>query len=529
VKKFLMMFALLALALPMQLAAQEGLPAAEKLLEAKKFDEALAGFEAVLEADSKSFAARVGAAKCLLAMGQGSAANFHAVKAEALKPENLEAIDLVGRSFAAMGNDKIASGGDPTAAFEESLVAYRKAAKLDPKNAVYRGHQGWLLWMLGRSSDAAQAYLEAAKLDSKNVEYPFLAAQRFGDAQDVPQALAAIKIAIKRDAKRADLYAYQGRILEFKKDMPAAAKAYRMVLGLKSLTDESAGEIAGGLYRCRAADQNWKALASDFEIWTKTHPKTELGHWWQGYAQALAADHRGSLASFEKLEKLSQRYRPEALLYQGMALQNLGKAEDAVKVLKKAAAYRDYTWSDDTRRPVFQMRAVMGTYFRRGDFAKAIEVGEKHILPVATRPLDICRVQQDLGFFLRDFGAQMDPSSKAKKAVAAFRKSREYYEKAVAMFDQLGEALPDGEKAQIQNDCGLMYQYYDVREIAKAEGHYEKALEYNPNYDDALLNWGRIKIQQGKFQEAVDLLSRGSGRGDLQAALRQARKRLASK
>ena len=65
----------------------------KRLLEAKKYRQAIAQFEGVLDKDSKNFDARYGLGRCFLALGQYDSATTHAVKAESLKPD--DAADVI--------------------------------------------------------------------------------------------------------------------------------------------------------------------------------------------------------------------------------------------------------------------------------------------------------------------------------------------------------------------------------------------------------------------------------------------------
>ncbi|MEZ6195045.1 MAG: tetratricopeptide repeat protein [Planctomycetota bacterium] len=526
-KNLLLLTLLAGLVLAPGLLGQDLLEEGKKLLEARDFEAALEKFDAVLESDENSFEARLGAARCHVGLGDPSTANFHAVKAERLKPDDLDAAVLVGDTFAAVGREKIAAGGDPTASFEESIIAFKKALRLAPKEAKYAGYVGWLAWQIGKSADSAEAYLKAAEIDPKNAEYPYLAAQRFADLPDADRALKAIDLAIARDGKNGVYHNYKGTILQFKQDLPGAGACFAKALASANLPDETAGQAAGGAYTVRAADKNWKGLAEDMAGWVKAHPKSDLAHWWLGYAHFIDGNFKEQLDAFAKLEKLGGRYLPEAQLYQGIALAGMGKDKEAIAKFEAAAGHGDYAWSDDQRRPVFQMRLIVGKYYARGDFDRAVEIAEKHVLPICRRPIDLCGVKQDIGFFLRDWGAQIDPKGRAAKARTAYEKSRKYYEEAVALFEACGGDLDAKTKAQIQNDCGLMYYYYDIKDIETSTRHYEKALEYDPNYDDALLNLARIHVAAERYAEAVALLERGSDRGDLVGLLREARRKLA--
>jgi tetratricopeptide (TPR) repeat protein len=118
-------------------------------------------------------------------------------------------------------------------------------------------------------------------------------------------------------------------------------------------------------------------------------------------------------------------------------------------------------------------------------------------------------VRNDAGFFAREaFNETKDP--------AILQASVKWYVAASALLpehrEDLVETTPYPTRhgwAQILNDTGLMFHYYDAtRDLAKAEAYYRKAMDWTQHgYWDAYGNLLKLLKAADRWQDAYDLAS----------------------
>lgn len=87
---------------------------------------------------------------------------------------------------------------------------------------------------------------------------------------------------------------------------------------------------------------------------------------------------------------------------------------------------------------------------------------------------------------------------------ASYARIRNDYDSAIQAYEQLIAAAPDNpafnfELARLRENTG---------DFDKARTHYQKVLEQDPKYVDALLSMGRVEIKAGNYQGSLDYLSR---------------------
>ncbi len=502
---------------------QDELAEAQAFLAEKNYEAAIEKFEAILERTPKLFAARMGIAKAFYDSGAASSAVFHLVKAEKIEPDNLELNEMLGNAFSRAGNEKANNQVDPAAEFEEAINSFNRAAKLDPKAQRFPNFVGWLQVQLGRNELAAEAYLRAAALTPKETKYLQLAADNYGSAGKIKKAEKVIDRALGLAPTDATLLTSKAQLREKAEDLKGATKFYVAALSSKMNNDTATSNSAQGLYRVHEAKGDWKGFADHIKDWVKARPASAHAHWWVAFSQLKIENYKGALEAAKRGEKIGGWIAPKALMQQGQALKKLGKIDEALEAFSKAALHPQASWTEPGKGPVFEMQSIVGAKFGGGALKEAIDVSEKWLLPASKLPRDRCVVQQDLGFFLRDYAASIDASGRSKKSQAMFKKSRMYYNNAIDLIPEAGNQISVDLRAALHNDCGLMYQYYDLRDYDTAVSHYEKALSYVDNLDDSLLNWGKIHIENKRYDEAIELLSRGS-RGDVLAQLRRAKR-----
>lgn len=487
--------------------AQDEVAQGKKLLEAGKFEEAAASFQAALDKDEESFDARSGLAEAKLGSGEFDSAYFHAVKAEKLKPEDLYAIELTGRAFKAAGDDKLAGGSDPSGMFAEAITSYTKLTEKDPKNADHHATLGYLLYYSNRTEESGDAYAQAFKLAKKNAEYAFLAAQSYNLAPKHEQAKAMIESAIKIAPETSRYQMMRGQVLGNMKLMVEAGQAFGDVLVCKDATPELRNTAASYMWNCFSPSKSWKPYSERLSAWTKKEPRNDFAWWWLGYVQFADGAHGDAYTSYGKASKVRGGWA-EAIYFQGLIRLAEKKEDDALKLFKKSASM-PYDWSNVfSNGPIFQMQVLMGQYYSSGNFKRAAEVAEDYCLPAVSGQTKI-EIMSNIALFHRDWGGKAHNDD-----------ARDWYDDALEEAAKV-ENIDDKFMAQLLNDTAIVYQYAQRHFYNKKDGldiaikHLKRALDLDETNTDACLNYGLILRSKGMPKEALEVVKKGIPREDL--------------
>jgi tetratricopeptide (TPR) repeat protein len=210
----------------------------------------------------------------------------------------------------------------------------------------------------------------------------------------------------------------------------------------------------------------------------------------------------------------------------GIALE-LGNAFAAKGDLPKSAEWYGTAlklqpeWPNYEMGPVWKLNGVAGGYIQKLDYAKGIDVLEKHALPAG---LQDWHTMNNLGLFYRDWadrGGKKSSDGKSKN-----EKSLDYYLKASKLVME-DEGASTKEKAGVLNDTGVIYDY-QLGNTEKGIEYYRQALQVEPKFGDALENLGSCFNKLGKYEEAIPLfekvLAEEPGRRKSQNGLAEAKR-----
>ena len=505
-------------------SGQDVLAEAQKLLDEGKFQEAADKFSAGLKVEGKAIEARIGLARAYIGLEEFETANFHAVKAEKLDPKNAVACEMAGLTFRRIGDNKLAAQEDPRADFEYAAESFTRARAADPKSVVYCVNLGYLYFQLSKFADAAKAFEAAAENDPKNIQHYMDAAQCWGRAENGDAATKIVDKAIALNPENTSLRLSKGNALLAAGKKGDAADAFAEALMAKTEKKDHIVPAAQGIWRSFFEEKNFAAMESRFQQWVKARPEEPEALWWLGFVQMKGEKAEDALETFQRYDKLTGAKLGEGPFRIGEAEAALGKWEEAAKSYVTAWE-RGGNWggNDPSHSPIFQLDALSGQLFAKNDFENAVLVCEKFLLPICPEGRKF-QIYQNAGFFCREWGTAIQRSDK-DKALQVWKKGTNFYEKSCETMEK-ADAITPTNKAQIVNDTGLMYHYH-FEDYDKAMKFYKKALAFDPNFGDAMLNIGRVYNRLGKYQDAIDVLEKGpKERADIQMELRQARQKL---
>jgi tetratricopeptide (TPR) repeat protein len=138
----------------------------------------------------------------------------------AADPDFALAYTELGKAHEALGNH------------EKAMVAFRRAAQLDPWS--FRNHMNLaeICGKLGNYPEAAEAYARAAELDSKSVDAMIGAAQCYLEAREYAKSLVYSKRAEETGERTGEVLRFQARAFEGQQDYEQAIQTYKRLLSL---------------------------------------------------------------------------------------------------------------------------------------------------------------------------------------------------------------------------------------------------------------------------------------------------------
>lgn len=355
-------------------------------------------------------------------------------------------------------------------------------ARHNPLNANAAGRLGMLLHLYNHPEQALECYDRARALAPRAFDWPYYQALLL--ERQKKYALAAERL---RQALRIDP-AYLPARLRLAESLLAAGQVDESATIYASLVKEypDSAEARYGMGRIWAAQGETRQAAQAFEKACQLFPRYGAAH----YALAQADRKLGKTAPAEEQRKLYQGARnivppvkdprrnalraldqsSTALLERGVALEQVGRVDDAIRATERAAQLNPGL--------VQAHLNLMILYGRRGDFARA----EQHFRAA----MALNSTQFPAAYY--DFGVLMMNEGKPAEAEQAF-------EKAVEI---------DPNYAEARNNLGYLLERQG--KLAEASEEYRHAVEAQPAFAKAHFNLGRILVNQGDYREGIQQL-----------------------
>lgn len=486
-----------------------------KLLADGKPVEAAAAFKKALAAQPSSRAAMLGFAK---AVAEGKVSDEYEAVGAALraaikaKPDDREARLALGDLYLAWMDLDERYRGDVQEQFgkvleanpddEEAVVGL---ARMYYASADHPRGLAALDAFLGRKPQSALALLWKGNLlyDQAVQTWQGNDRQWSDEVQDLFQkAYDAFEGSTRADGKRVEAWiktAYAAQYLAVKdpKKRDAAAAAYEKVLDIDGDHDMAMRGLSA-LYA-----QEPTLWAEVLPRVAKAHAQAPIVHFYLGYQ--LQAAGKSEEAEKEYRTYVSTSKHPAIGWYQiGVLLAARGDEAAAKKAWTESlkADPRHGRAKEAVAALAKPLYARMKESQSDREKARALLKDFRALMDLA--PTDIW-LRNNVAFFFREaFGATRD-TELLKGSVRA-------YEEASALIGEWREsyaALPYKDRhqmAQVLNDTGLMFQYYDeTRDLKRAESYYRRAMEWtNHGYWDTYGNLTKILEAQQRWQDAYD-------------------------
>jgi tetratricopeptide (TPR) repeat protein len=369
-------------------------------------------------------------------------------------PDNFEIHELLGLVYSAESQDTKAN---------EHL---EKAVRLHPNSAPARTNLAANLSRLGKLGPAEEQFRKAAQLEPENFDANHNLGEAYVRAAKIPDAAPFLEKAQRIDPSSYDngydlslAYLLIGRLNE-------ARPLVRDLLARKNTA-----ELHNLLAEIEEKDGNFVAAANEFEIAAHMDPsESNLFDW----ASELLV-HRTLEPSIEIFRQANERYPQSSRLAigLGMALYSLGKYDDAVTSLLRAA---DLNPSDPRCYPFL---------------SRAYDSSPGQADEVIKRFRRFAELEPNNGRALYYYAMSLWKGKRAQDPSLDLHQIESLLTKSIALDPKLAEA---------QLQLGNLYS--DQSKYAEAIPHYKHALELNVDLPDAHYRLGQAYVRTGDKDHA---------------------------
>lgn len=356
--------------------------------------------------------------------------------------------------------------------YRDAYDDLRQAVALNAANSNYQANLGYVLWKLGRASEAVEAERAALKLDDKNYTAYYQLGRfllRIGDPKQLTEAASQFRRALEIDPRQYDVRFELIAVYRLLDDAPRAMAQLLLVQDARP-SDPRVPYVRGLL----AADRNdINAAVNEFREALK-RDRTLVGAW-QDLGLAYIKSNRWPQAA-EAFGELTQQRAdsPEAAYLHALALYNAGESEAAERETRRALRLNPGAADAHTLLGIILASRVNASS----------EAGEALAQAVALDPANF-----DAVFNLGRVQYAGKDYSSAKKS---FRTAVELRPKLAEARFFLGTSLEA------------------AGDSAAALREYQDLLNLDPSSVYGQLGSGALLLKQGKKEEAIKALQRAT-------------------
>lgn len=397
--------------------------------------------------------------------------------------------------------------------FELAESNIKKAIELNPDNKWYKEAYASILDVFSKYSQAADIVAGLVKSDPKDNRYPLIAADYYEKAKKNNEALAYLDIALTRNcADRDEITIHKVRLYLAMNDVEKAAEMVRELIAMDPKN--------GGMYKLlgNVYDNN-KQPQKALEVYEKAmkllpdDPAIKLG----------LAEHylkAGDTTSYK-------RYLSEAILNKSM------DAEDQVKLLRDfMQTMPSETTAVSEGLPLMkqlaaihptdaQVLALYGDFLEAGNQPDSAVIMYKHSLEIKPSDFEIWKKLMGNSTEKANADSLIRYSERAMKvfpnqALTHYfngigHSNKREYPAAIKALNRAIDMQPETDKVIL----GAMYSmlgdiYNSIKEYAKSDEAFDKALEIEPNDASVLNNYSYFLSERGKKLDEAEKMSKKS-------------------
>jgi tetratricopeptide (TPR) repeat protein len=218
--------------------------------------------------------------------------------------------------------------------FDEAGEAYRRAAELEPKNAIYLTNFGAALISKNRIDEGIEVYRKAIKLDPKFMTAHSNLAGTLSKTERFDETIEACKELLKLDPKSAEIHFILGIAQSSTKRSEEAIASYNKVIELDSKHTGAHRSLAWLLVTCPETKlRDSKRAVVLAKKLGELAPNVGATWWIQGVAHYRDGDWKAAIAALEKTNELSGAF------FLAMAHRKLGHDDEARKIYDRAVEW----------------------------------------------------------------------------------------------------------------------------------------------------------------------------------------------
>lgn len=411
------------------------------------YQEALGRFHVILKEDPKNHAAAFQLCRIYYDIDQLDQAEKFAVQAIRLYP----GIDWYHIFLAEIRAEKMDFAG--------AAAAYQSLVKEFPKEFRYYYDWAYMLTMGSKLREAIAVFDELEKLIGVQEEVIFQKNNLYARLGDLDGAVKEVQKLIKSDPKDMRYHGLLGELYENFKEYEKAEKAYKKALEIAPESPEVKMALAG-LYRKKGDKEGFKkhmrVLFSDEKI--DIDQKIQF---FIPFIQEMTEDDSISADNLLVLElsDVILKAHPEdikALTAKGDVLYSMGKNSEAITYYKRAV--------EKPEPPASIWLQLFSLLLEKDDYASVVEYGGKAIK---------ANPEEGVYYFYKGFSAYQ---------------LKDFATAAITLDSGLRKRIPT-ETLRSQMLTTLGDASFEIKDYAKSDSAYEKALEIDPNNAYVLNNY----------------------------------------
>lgn len=453
---------------------------AHALVDAGKYDEATAAFEAILAEDAADIDAIAGLARIDLAYGEMDAVIDRLEKPLGKNTEHARGNLYYGIALyfkALQGIDGGKTSGYVASLFNDSELSLKRAIEADPKNLESHQYLGLVYYYQQNFPEAVKAFEAALAVNEKDAFSHYQIGETYQVQAEYETAIPHYERAAECDPTYADAFRKLGICHEFQQRIDEAAAAYTKAI----LAAPAYLEPYKDVWRLYGEVESDKGVAVLKEV-VDANPDNTTALWYKAHFQRQAEQFDESLATFRRILELNPA-STNVLLETGRIYAGREEFAEAADEYWKGLELNKAANPDlDYEKDAF-FTALLGITSEYGS-AQRFEDAEALLLKLADAAPSYGFVFSNLGLVYRDWDKQ---------------------EKALHAYGKAAELLPYD--AQVLNDYAVVLDYsFDRRDEAYVL--YKRAVEISEN-GDALENLARFYLDKGQYEEAVRMADRG--------------------
>jgi tetratricopeptide (TPR) repeat protein len=419
--------------------------------------------------------------------------------------------------------------------FNKSLKVFNKVLTISHyQNAYSWYYKGLTLAEMNKFNEALKAFDKANSL--KGQRYPEALIGKgivFRRKKQFEDSLKSIEDAAKlTEDTNADTWYHKGLTLAEMSKYKEALEAFDKVISLSEQNRPEALIGKGIVFRRR---KQFEDSLKSIEDAVRLTEGTNADAWYhKGLTLAKMSKYKEALEAFDKVISLSEQNRPEALIGKGIVFFKMEQFEDSLESIEEASKSSYYINADDWYQIGLNFVKMSKCKEALKAFKKAATIFSKNEL--YDKEIEVLKAFESLlstdiydqtftfkmGIYLRNEILKIHKNLKNRIGDEALEAIQEILKTAYLYFNRVLKLDPDNYKAYY--NIGLVYRYAYVihntfrkeseaaKDLEKTLEFYDKAIEINPNYAEALYDKGvslfnlkQYEKSQQCFNKAIDL------------------------